>query len=72
MIGEVLDVIVTLATEGMTMVRVTHGMGFARKVADRVILMDAGEIIEQGTPEECFSTPKSPRTKAFLEQILNH
>lgn len=72
MIGEVLDVMVTLAQEGMTMICVTHEMGFARKVADRVIFMDAGEIIEEDTPEEFFSNPKSERTKTFLDQVLTH
>lgn len=72
MIGEVLDVMVTLAQEGMTMICVTHEMGFARKVADRVIFMDAGEIIEEGEPEGFFSAPKSERTRTFLDQVLSH
>ena len=72
MIGEVLDVMVTLAQDGMTMVCVTHEMGFARKVADRVIFMDAGEIIEEGDPESFFSAPKSDRTRNFLDQVLRH
>ncbi|WP_195819381.1 amino acid ABC transporter ATP-binding protein [Roseobacter sp. MH60115] len=72
MIGEVLDVMVTLAQEGMTMICVTHEMGFARKVADRVIFMDAGEIIEEGDPESFFGAPKSERTKLFLDQVLSH
>ncbi|MEM6986714.1 MAG: amino acid ABC transporter ATP-binding protein [Pseudomonadota bacterium] len=72
MIGEVLDVMVTLAEEGMTMICVTHEMGFARKVADRVIFMDAGEIIEEDDPDSFFSAPKNERTKAFLEQVLSH
>ena len=72
MIGEVLDVMVTLAQEGMTMMCVTHEMGFARKVADRVIFMDAGEIIEEDDPESFFTSPKSDRTKKFLEQVLSH
>ena len=72
MIGEVLDVMVTLAQEGMTMICVTHEMGFARKVADRVIFMDAGEIIEEGDPESFFNSPKSDRTRAFLDQVLSH
>ena len=72
MIGEVLDVMVTLAQEGMTMICVTHEMGFARKVADRVIFMDAGEIIEEGDPDSFFAAPKSERTKTFLEQVLSH
>ena len=70
MIGEVLDVMVTLAKEGMTMVVVTHEMGFAREVADRVIFMDKGQIIEQGTPDEIFNNPKNERTKLFFSQIL--
>ena len=72
MIGEVLDVMETLAREGMTMICVTHEMGFARKVADRVIFMDAGEIIEEDDPESFFTNPKSDRTRAFLEQVLSH
>ena len=72
MISEVLDVMVGLAEEGMTMLCVTHEMGFARKVADRVIFMDGGEIIEENAPEPFFSKPKSERTKLFLSQILNH
>jgi polar amino acid transport system ATP-binding protein len=70
MIGEVLDVMKTLATEGMTMVVVTHEMGFAREVADRVIFMDAGAIVEEGTPEHFFVSPTHDRTKLFLSQIL--
>lgn len=70
MIGEVLDVMTSLAKEGMTMVCVTHEMGFAREVADRLVFMDHGEIIEQGTPEEFFTNPKHPRLKQFLKQIL--
>lgn len=70
MISEVLDVMVALATEGITMVCVTHEMGFARKVADRVVFMDAGEIIEEAPPEEFFHSPKNERTKKFLSQIL--
>ncbi len=72
MIGEVLDVMVTLAEEGMTMVCVTHEMGFARKVADRVLFMDAGEIIEEADPETFFTSPTSDRTRMFLEQVLTH
>ena len=72
MISEVLDVMITLAEEGMTMLCVTHEMGFARKVADRVIFMDRGEIVEQNEPEEFFTNPQSDRTKLFLSQILNH
>ena len=70
MIGEVLDVMKTLAKEGMTMVVVTHEMGFAREVADRVIFMDAGAIVEVGTPEHFFKNPEHERTKLFLSQIL--
>jgi polar amino acid transport system ATP-binding protein len=70
MIGEVLDVMKTLAREGMTMVVVTHEMGFAREVADRVIFMDAGAIVEEGTPEHFFVNPTHDRTKLFLSQIL--
>jgi ABC-type polar amino acid transport system ATPase subunit len=71
MIQEVLDVMVGLAREGMTMVCVTHEMGFARTVADRVVFMDAGRIVEQGAPEEFFSNPKNDRTRAFLKQIMH-
>ncbi len=70
MIGEVLDVMVTLAKEGMTMAVVTHEMGFAREVADRVVFMDHGVIIEVGTPEHFFQNPENERTKLFLSQIL--
>ena len=70
MIGEVLDVMVTLAKEGMTMAVVTHEMGFAREVADRVVFMDHGAIIEEGTPEHFFQNPEHDRTKLFLSQIL--
>jgi polar amino acid transport system ATP-binding protein len=70
MIGEVLDVMKSLARDGMTMVVVTHEMGFAREVADRVIFMDAGQIIESGTPEHFFKAPEHDRTKLFLSQIL--
>jgi general L-amino acid transport system ATP-binding protein len=72
MIKEVLDVMIELAETGMTMIVVTHEMGFARTVANRVIFMDGGEIIEQSAPEEFFSNPKSERTKLFLSQILHH
>ena len=72
MIKEVLDVMIELARSGMTMLVVTHEMGFARSVADRVIFMDKGEIVEQGPPKEFFANPKSDRTKLFLSQILNH
>jgi polar amino acid transport system ATP-binding protein len=70
MIGEVLDVMKTLAKEGMTMVVVTHEMGFAREVADRVIFMDAGSVVEVGPPEHFFTNPEHERTKLFLSQIL--
>lgn len=70
MIGEVLDVMKKLAQEGMTMVVVTHEMGFAREVADRVIFMDHGRIVEQGTPEHFFTNPTHERAKLFLSQIL--
>ena len=70
MIGEVLDVMKTLAKEGMTMIVVTHEMGFAREVADRVIFMDEGAIVEVGTPEHFFKNPTHDRTKLFLSQIL--
>jgi general L-amino acid transport system ATP-binding protein len=73
MVKEVLDVMIGLAKQGMTMICVTHEMGFARAVADRVIFMDRGEIVEQGAPKEFFANPKSDRTKLFLSQILgNH
>ncbi len=70
MVGEVLDVMKQLAQEGMTMVIVTHEMGFAREVADTVIFMDGGSIIEKGTPAEIFENPQNPRTQAFLRKIL--
>jgi len=72
MVKEVLDVMVELAREGMTMICVTHEMGFARAVADRVIFMDRGEIVEQNEPEEFFAHPKNERTRTFLGQILHH
>src|SRR5262249_722161 len=72
MIKEVLDVMVELARSGMTMLCVTHEMGFARSVADRVVFMDRGEIVEEAPPEQFFSNPRSPRTKLFLSQILEH
>lgn len=72
MIKEVLDTMVELAEEGMTMLCVTHEMGFAREVANRVIFMDQGQIVEQNEPEEFFNNPKSERTKLFLSQILGH
>ena len=70
MVGEVLELMKQLANEGMTMVVVTHEMGFAREVADRVIFMCDGKIAEEGTPEEIFSNPQNPRTKQFLDSIL--
>ena len=72
MVKEVLDVMVELAGEGMTMICVTHEMGFARAVADRVIFMDRGEIVEQNEPETFFANPQNERTKLFLGQILHH
>ena len=71
MINEVLDVMVGLAKENKTMVCVTHEMGFAKKVADRVIFMDEGQIVEENTPDEFFDNPKSPRLKEFLSQIIH-
>lgn len=70
MVGEVLEVMKGLAADGMTMVCVTHEMGFAREVADRVVFMDGGRIIEQGTPEEIFQSPKSERLQSFLKKVL--
>ncbi len=70
MVGEVLDVMTELARGGMTMAVVTHEMGFARQVADRVAFMDQGEIVETGPPAEFFDAPKEPRTRAFLSRIL--
>jgi len=72
MINEVLEVMVDLARDGMTMICVTHEMGFARSVADRVIFMDAGEIVEEAEPETFFNAPKNERTRLFLSQILKH
>lgn len=72
MIKEVLDVMIELAQEGMTMLCVTHEMGFARTVANRVIFMDDGQIVEQNEPEEFFNNPQNERTKLFLSQILSH
>lgn len=72
MIKEVLDVMVELADEGMTMLCVTHEMGFAKKVADRVIFMDGGEIVEENTPHEFFDNPETDRLQLFLSQILQH
>ena len=70
MVGEVLDVMKELAKEGITMVVVTHEMGFAREVADRVIFMADGKLVEEGTPQEVFSAPKSPRLQDFLSKVL--
>lgn len=70
MVGEVLDVMKGLANEGMTMVVVTHEMGFAREVGKRVLFMDEGKILEEGKPEEIFTSPKQERTKAFLQKVL--
>ena len=72
MISEVLDTMEELATEGMTMICVTHEMGFARKVADRVIFMDAGQIVEENDPINFFDNPQNPRTQKFLKQIFEH
>ncbi|TLP55961.1 amino acid ABC transporter ATP-binding protein [Parasedimentitalea maritima] len=72
MVGEVLDVMKDLAGTGVTMIVVTHEMGFARQVADRVIFMDGGEVIETGKPDEIFSNPQEPRTQNFLSAVLNH
>ena len=72
MIKEVLDTMIELADDGMTMIVVSHEMGFARQVADRVIFMDEGQIVEQNEPEEFFNNPQSERTKLFLSQILGH
>ena len=70
MVGEVLDLMKTLAEDGMTMVIVTHEMGFAREVADRIIFVDGGKILEEGTPDEFFTNPKNPRLKDFLSKVL--
>ena len=70
MVGEVLNVMKDLAKEGMTMVVVTHEMGFAREVGDRILFMDGGNVVEQGTPEEIFNNPKNPRTQDFLSKVL--
>ena len=72
MINEVLEVMTDLAREGMTMVVVTHEMGFARRVAHRILFMDEGQIVEEGSPQIFFETPRSPRTKQFLGRILSH
>ena len=70
MVGEVLDVMKELARDGMTMVTVTHEMGFAREVGNRVVFMDGGSIVEQGTPEKIFESPESPRLQDFLRNVL--
>ena len=70
MVGEVLNVMKQLADEGMTMVVVTHEMGFAREVGTRIMFMDGGVIAEQGTPDEIFNHPKNPRTQEFLSKVL--
>ena len=70
MVKEVLDIMVDLAKEGMTMICVTHEMGFAKEVADRVVFMDQGKIVEQNNPVEFFTNPQNQRTRAFLKQIL--
>ncbi len=72
MINEVLDVMISLARDGMTMVVVTHEMGFARRAANRVVFMDAGRIVESATPEDFFTRPTSDRAQDFLSKILNH
>jgi putative glutamine transport system ATP-binding protein len=72
MIGEVLDVMKALTHEGMTMVVVSHEMGFAREVADRIVFMDQGQILEEATPEEFYENPKEERARLFLSRILNH
>ena len=72
MVKEVLDTMVSLAKEGMTMMCVTHEMGFARRVAHRVVFMDEGQVVEEGTPDEFFRAPKSDRGKQFLSKILTH
>ncbi|WP_245293082.1 MULTISPECIES: amino acid ABC transporter ATP-binding protein [Rhizobium] len=72
MVSEVLETMTSLAQDGMTMVCVTHEMGFARSVADRVIFMDAGQIVEEGAPNDFFANPQHPRTKLFLSQVLKH
>jgi len=71
MVSEVLDTMVELAKSGMTMICVTHEMGFAKQVADRIIFMDQGEIVEENTPEEFFNNPQNVRTKTFLDQIMS-
>jgi len=72
MVGEVLDVMTSLAKEGMTMIVVTHEMGFARRAADRVVFMDRGQIVEQATPAEFFDSPRTERARSFLASVLSH
>ena len=72
MISEVLDTMIELAEEGMTMVCVTHEMGFAKRVADKMVFMDAGRIVESSAPGQFFTNPENERTQAFLEQIISH
>jgi putative glutamine transport system ATP-binding protein len=72
MIGEVLDVMKSLAREGITMVVVTHEMGFAREVADRIIFMDQGQIVEEAVPAEFFANPREERARTFLSRLINH
>jgi ABC-type polar amino acid transport system ATPase subunit len=72
MVKEVLDVMVELARQGTTMICVTHEMGFAREVADRVVFMDAGKVVEEASPEAFFRAPKHPRAVDFLSKILSH
>ncbi|MEH7125434.1 amino acid ABC transporter ATP-binding protein [Bacillus sp. JJ1503] len=72
MVGEVLDVMKALAKEGMTMVVVTHEMGFAKEVADRIVFMDQGQIVEEGIPAEFYANPKEERARTFLSRVLNH
>jgi ABC-type polar amino acid transport system ATPase subunit len=72
MINEVLEVMTDLARDGMTMMVITHEMGFARRVSHRIVFMDEGQVIEEGSPENFFEAPSSPRTKQFLSKILSH
>ena len=72
MVNEVLDTMVSLARDGMTMIVVTHEMGFARKAADRIVFLADGEIVEEATPDEFFTKPKSERARAFLSKIIDH
>jgi glutamate transport system ATP-binding protein len=72
MVGEVLDVMTSLAAEGMTMIVVTHEMGFARRAADRVVFMDQGQIVEEAAPDRFFDAPDSERARSFLASVLSH